>query len=195
MVIPLSVREGPTYTLVQELLDFKHDICLVGAMSGICDHLHGFRIGQVERMVFVSSPDFRADTDTEVTWEELARQPIIVPAEGSDARRVVLSEFKARGLEPVIGAEVNNIEFAKELVRQKKGIALMFYPNVKEDIVTKKLKVIKVQGCDIRLGIDVLFNGELSLSPVTEELMKLIRERFNCKIQELGTVGATHQQA
>jgi DNA-binding transcriptional LysR family regulator len=135
-------------------------------------------------MVFVSGADFRAGSDAEVTWEELAREPIIVPCEGSDARRVTFSEFRARALEPMIGAEVNNIEFAKELVRQNKGIALMFHPNVKQDISEKKLKVIRVKDCDIRLEMDVLFN-RVGLSPATEELIRLIRERFSNNIKEL----------
>ena len=189
--VQVSVREGPTLTLVEELLDFKHDICLTGTLCTSCNRLSGFRIPQVERMVFVASLDFPLAWDTEVTWEDLARQPIIVPSEGSDARKVVLSEFRKRGFEPVIGAEVDNIEFAKELVRQKKGVAFMFHPNVKEDIAAKKLRIIKVSGCDIRLGMDILVNPEISLSPLAEEFMKLIKARFNCEIRELtaGNVG------
>lgn len=190
-VVQVSVHEGPSLTLLEELLDFKHDICITGILNRACDCLSGFRIPQVERMVFVASPEFLLPAQTEVTWEQLASKPIIVPSEGSSAREAVLSEFRKRGLEPVIGAEVGNIECAKEFVRQRKGIAFMFHPNVKEDITAKKLRIIKVKGCDIRLGIDVLVRRELSLSPLAEEFVELIKARFfNCEVQDLTTLTA-----
>jgi DNA-binding transcriptional LysR family regulator len=191
--VQVSVYEGPSRLLLEELLDFKHDICFTGILSSFDNQLSGFRIPQVEKMVFVASPEFPLSTYIDVTWEELAHQPIIVPLEGSYSREVALSHFRGRGFEPVIGAELANIECLKELVRQKKGIALMFYPNVKRDIAAKKLRIIKVKGCDIRLGIDVRARRELILSPLMEAFVKLIKARFNSEIQELPTIAASNQ--
>jgi len=69
----------------------------------------------------------------------------------------------------------------------------MFYPNVKKDIAAKKLRIIKVKGCDIRLGIDVRVRRELILSPLIEAFVKLIKARFNCEIQELPTITVSNQ--
>jgi DNA-binding transcriptional LysR family regulator len=175
----ICIHEGPSLTLLDELLDFKHDICFIGILNRVYDNLCFFRFPEVERMIFVVGPESPLDTHTDATWEELVNQPFIVPLEGSNAREVVLSEFRSRGFEPVIAAEVANIEFAKELVRQNKGVALMFYPNVKEDIAAKKLRIVKMGGVNIQLGIDIAVRRELTLSPWIEEFLELVKARFN----------------
>jgi len=182
-LVRTPVREGVSVDLIAELLIFRHDICLVGqAFVGSSTYptgrLTGYRIPEVERMVFVASPDYPLPQNTESTWENLAREPLIIQSEGSNARLVVLDHFAKRGLSPLIGTEVNNVEAAKELARQKKGIALMFWPNVREDVDIGRLKVIPVEGGDIRLGIDILLNREVALSPLAHDFIGLAKDHF-----------------
>jgi DNA-binding transcriptional LysR family regulator len=82
-------------------------------------------------------------------------------------------------LKPQIGAEVDNIEFAKTLAKQKKGIALMFLPNIREELANGTLTIIPVEGGDIRLGIDVLTNREAASSAMTEALFNIVKEHFS----------------
>lgn len=181
--IQVSVREGVSQDLVDELLKFRHDVCCVGqafvdSASYPTGNLSGYRVTKVERMVFVASPDYPLPTDVEAKWDDLAREPLIIQSEGSNARLVVLGHFKKRDLSPIIGTEVDNVEAAKELARQKKGIALMFLPNVREDIAAGRLKVIPVEGGDIRLGIDILENREIALSPPARDFIGLLKDHF-----------------
>jgi DNA-binding transcriptional LysR family regulator len=78
----------------------------------------------------------------------------------------------------LIGAEVDNVECAKELARQKKGVALMFLPNIKEEVAFRKLKIIPVKDGEIRLGIDIARNQEMVLSPLSNAFIGVIEKHF-----------------
>jgi LysR family transcriptional regulator, low CO2-responsive transcriptional regulator len=190
--VQISLREGTSVDLVSELLKFRHDICFVGQVvkpsSYPTGRVTGYRIPEVEKMVFVVGPEYSLATNIESKWEDLAREPLIIQSEGSSARLVALSHFQKRGLNPIIGTEVDNIEAAKGLARQNKGIALMFWPNVRDDVNAGKLRVIPVSGGDIRLGIDTLLNSEIASSPPARDFIGLVKAFFG-EIQPLGVEG------
>ena len=184
--IRLSIREGRSLLLAEELLDFRFDICLVGLLPFHNERLHVYRIPRNEQTVFVASPEYPLPVDKPMKWGQLVSYPLIIPSEGSAARILVLHHFKKRGLKPLIGAEVDNIEFAKELARQKKGLAIMFEPNVREEVARGALQIIQVQDCDMKIGgIDVLINREALLSPAAENFLAVIKEHFSDNLYEM----------
>lgn len=182
-LVRTPVREGTSTDIVGDLLQFRTDICCVG-QAGVgwstypTGRVTGYRVPEVEKMVFVASPDYPLSTDAESKWEDLAREPLILPTEGSTSRLVVLEHFRRRGLSPIIGTEVDNIAYTIEFALQKKGIALMFWPNVREEVAAGRLKVIPVAGGDIKLGIDILINREIALSPLARDFITLLKDHF-----------------
>ena len=176
--VKVAVREGPSLKLIEDLLDFKLDICIVGTLREINKRLQVLRIPQVEQMVFVANPDYPLVKKSEVKWEDLVDYPLILQSEGSIARERILEHFRSRNLNPLIGAEVDNVECAKELARQKKGVALMFLPNIKEELALRKLKIIHVTDGEIRIGIDIARNQEMALSPLANAFLSVIKKHF-----------------
>lgn len=176
--VKVAVREGPSLKLIEDLLDFKLDICLVGTLREINKRLQVLRIPQVEQMVLVANPSYPLVKKSEVKWQDLVNYPLIIQSEGSIARETILEHFRNRNLNPLIGAEVDNVECAKELARQKKGVALMFLPNIKEEVALKKLKIIPVKDGEIRLGIDIARNQEMALSPLSNAFLSVIEKHF-----------------
>jgi len=183
--VQVTMRQATSSILVEELTNFRHDICLVGSMPRIDENLRVLRVPGVEQMVFVASPDHPLASGIMVTWEDLTCYPLIIQHEGSCAREIVRLHFKSRRLKPLVGAEIDNIECAKGLARQKKGIALMFLPNVREEVAQGLLKIIPVVDGVIKLGIDILTNRKISLSPLVEAFLNIIREHFNIEILDL----------
>ena len=177
--VRVSVREGPSLTLIEGLLDFKFDICLVGTLQTINKKLQVMRMPQIERMVLVASPDYPLVRKPEVKWEDLVDYPLIIQSEGSTAREVILEHFASRNLTPMIGAEVDNVECAKQLARQKKGVALMFLPYIREDVALGKLTIIPVVDGEIKLGIDIVTNQEMPVSPILKAFMGLVEKHFS----------------
>ena len=182
--VMVSVREGPTLTLIDDLLDFKADICLVGTLRTVDKKLHVTRIPRIEGMVLVANPDYPLVRKPEVKWEDLANYPLIVQSEGSTAREMILEHFASRNLTPMIGAEVDNVECAKQLARQKKGVALVFLPYVKEEVALGKLAIIHVMDGEIQLGIDIATNREMPVSPMLKAFIGLIEKHFSFPLLE-----------
>ena len=177
--VRVSVREGPSLMLVEDLLDYKFDICLVGTLKAINKKLHVTSIPRLEGMVLVASPDYPLVRKPEVKWEDLVDYPLIIQSEGSTAREVILEHFASRNLTPMIGAEVDNVECAKQLARQKKGVALMFLPYIREDVALGKLTIIPVVDGEIKLGIDIVTNQEMPVSPILKAFMGLVEKHFS----------------
>jgi DNA-binding transcriptional LysR family regulator len=137
-------------------------------------------------MVFVASPQYPLPTDIPIKWSQLISHPLIIPSEGSASRAMVLHQFKKRNLTPKIGAEVNNIELAKELTRQNKGVAIMFAPNIRQEIALEELKIIQLEDGGIKMGvIDILINREERLSPSVESFLMMLKEHFNTTLCEI----------
>ncbi len=184
--IRVSIREGSSQPLVDELLDFKHDLCIVGMLSYGHERLRLFRIPTEEQLVFVASPEYPLPSDKPVKWTQLKNHPLIVHSEGSASRAIVLHQFKKRGLNPLIGTEVSNIGLAKELALQKKGLAFMFEPNVRGEVASGRLRQIQLEDGEIRMGaIDVLTNQMERFSPAVESFLMLIKEHFKGKFNEI----------
>jgi DNA-binding transcriptional LysR family regulator len=177
--VTVSVREGPSLSLVEGLLDYKYDVCLVGTLQAVDRNLRVIHFPVVEKMVFVANPEYIPNDKCELTWDELATYPLILQPEGSTARAILLKHFADRHLVPMIGAEVDNIECAKVLARQKKGLALMFLPNVHEEVTQGRLAIVPIADGGISLGIDIVLNEEVATSPIMEGFLGVIRERLD----------------
>jgi len=177
--VRVSVREGPSLTLIEDLLDFKFDLCIVGTLPSIDKRLQAIRIPEVERMVLVASPDYPLVRKTNVKWEDLVSYPLILQSEGSTGRVIILQHFARRNLKPLIGAEVDNIQCAKDLARQKKGVALMFLPHVRQEVAQGRLTIIPVTDGEIKSGIDIVRNREMAMSPVLKAFLDVVEGHFN----------------
>ena len=184
--IKVSIREGSSKSLVEELLNYQHDVCFTGVLSPYSKKLRSFRIESDEQMVFVSNPKNPLYGDAPAKWEQLATYPLIIQSEGSAGREIVRHEFIKRGLKPTIGTEVSNIELAKELARQDKGVALLFEPNVRREVDRGDLKIIRVEDGEIRMGgFYVVINREVQISQALKFCLTTTKEYFNNKCHEL----------
>lgn len=181
--VRISIQEGSSLWLLKELLDFKNDICIIGWQSRYNDKVRRLRIALEEQLVFVASPDYDVPLNRPLSWPELISHPLIIPSEGSSAREVILHQLKKRGLAPTIGAEVSNTELAKQLARQRKGLALMFEPIAHQEIVSNELRVVQLEEGDIRVGgVDVLVRRKEPPSPAVDSFLMLIRKQFKDRI-------------
>jgi len=181
--VHVTIREGPSVILGEELIEFKHDVCFIGSFDKF-ERQRVLRIPEVEQMVFVASPQHPLTKATGITWEDVARWPLIMPREGSKTREVLSHNFGKRGLKPSIGTEVDNPECVKGLARENKGVAFMILGNVREDVALGRLKIVPLVDGPIKLDLDVLMNRELSMSPVAEAFLKVVREHFQQRLAD-----------
>lgn len=184
--IRIFIQEGPSHTLVEELLDFKLDICFSGVLFPYNEKLRLYRMTVEEQIFLVAAPEYPLPCDKPVKWAQLSAHPLVIQSEGSAARTILFNNFKKRGFQPVIGAEVSNLELAKQLALQKKGVAVMFETNIREEIANGRLKIIRVEDDEIKMGaIDVLVNKEDRPSPAVEYFLKAAKKYFKGNLTEM----------
>jgi len=184
--VRVSIRDGPSTPLLEELLAFRLDICLIGVLFPYSERVRRFHIPREEQVVFVVAPDYPLPSDKPVKWTQLASHPLIIQSEGSASRALLLNHFKKRGLKPLIGAEVNNMELAKQLARQKKGLAFIFETNIREEVASGKLRAVRIEDGEMKMGgIDLLVNKEERLSPAVESFLMIVKKHFSDNFREM----------
>jgi DNA-binding transcriptional LysR family regulator len=148
--------------------------------------IHCLRIPHEEPLVFVTSPEYDIPFDTPLSWTELQSYPLIIQSEGSASREIIVHQFHERGLKPNIGAEVDNMAFAKELAHQKKGLAIMFEPNVLQEIANNELKIVHLKDGPIKVGaVDIIMRQKENPLPPVDSLLSLIKKHFKEKIEPI----------
>jgi hypothetical protein len=66
-------------------------------------------------------------------------------------------------------------------------VALVFLPYVREEVALGKLAIIPVVDGEIRLGIDIVTNQEMPVSPMLRVFLGLIEKHFNYPLSENGS--------
>lgn len=178
--IKVTVKEGRSLQLIEELIDFQHDFCIVGTFENINSQLRALHILETEKMVLVTAPHDPVSEMKEVMWKDLEKYPLILHCEGSMARRLILEEFRKRDIKPSISAEIDSIEGMKQLIEKGKGVGLMFPPNVKDEVAFGKMKIVPICDGDLKAGIDLVVVRDTELSPPAKAFLGLIEEKFSC---------------
>lgn len=176
--ILLNVKEGGSIQIIDELLDFQHDLCIVPSLTRMSDELRVIRIQQAEKMILVTSPVGPLATKERITWKDLQECPFILHREGSILRQLILDQFREKNIDVHIAANIDSIPFMKSLVEKGKGLALMLPASVKEEVAAKRLKVLPITDGDFWLGIDIVMQKEMSSLPVCKAFLRLLETHF-----------------
>ena len=180
----VTLREGTSLRLVEELLDFKHDLCLVASSGQPRKNLKVFHARQTEKMVLVASPESPIAQKNEVGWKDLEHYPLILHGEGSVARKRMLEQLEKRGLRPRIATEIDNISGMKRLIQQDKGVGLMYLPNVKDEVADDTLAILPFDCGEVQLGIDVVMRREAEIVAPCAAFLGLVEEHFGEDMEE-----------
>jgi DNA-binding transcriptional LysR family regulator len=178
----LSVKEGGSVQIVEELLDFQHDLCIVVSLFKVSGDVQVFRIPEIEEMVVVTSPDGPLSTKKHLTWSDLRAFPLILHRQGSIVRQLILDRFRERNIEVCQAANIDSIDYMKRLVQEGQGVALMLPSSVKEEVAAKRLKILPIAEGDFKLGIDVVIQKGMRLSPACKAFLGVLEAHFDCEI-------------
>lgn len=175
--VTITIKEGSSLNLLEELRECKHALCLVADSGDLGKDLKVQHLNAVAKLALVASPDNPLSAMAQVSWEDLAPYPLIVRCEGFVVRNIVLEELRKRGISPTIGAEVDNVEAMNRLIRQDKGVALMFLPNITQEIADRELVVLPLDSGEVSVGIDVVMGNDTDIPSVCRAFVALMAER------------------
>lgn len=183
--ILLTIKEGASLQLVEELLDFEHDLCAVIPLFNVSEELQVFHIPEIEKMVLVTSPDNKLASKKRLAWEDLQGAPFLLHREGSIVRQLILDHFKRRNIEISPVANIDSINCMKRLVQEGQGVALMLHSSVRDEVAARRIKILPVIGGDFKMGTDIVFRRGMILSPACKAFLGLLETRFDQRIISL----------
>lgn len=173
-LVSVTIKEGSSLNLLEELRECKHTLCLVADSGAVGKDLNVQHLNRVAKLALVASPDNPLCALAQVSWEDLAPYPLILRCEGSVVRNIVLEELRKRGISPTIGAEVDNVEAMNTLIRQDKGVALMFLPSITQEIADRELVVLPLDSGEVSVGIDVVTRNDADIPSVCRAFVALM---------------------
>ena len=173
----VKIKEGPSYRIVEETSDLQHDLAVVARLNyGNCK-LETIEASEGEKMLFIASPNDPLSRKDKLELADLNGHPLILPAENSATREVLLQKLEEQQIKPVVIAEVDNPECAKSLVSMGKGVALVLEASVEEELPMRKLIVLPFKE-DIRIGVDILVHRDNPLRSMGNKFVSLVRETY-----------------
>ncbi len=173
----VKIKEGPSYQIVEETSDMQHDLAVVARLNYGNHRLETMEVSDGERMIFIASPNDPLSQKDELELADLNGHPLILPAEKSATREVLLQKLKEQKVEPIIIAEVDNPERVKSLVGMGKGVALVLEASVEDELPGGKLIVLPFKE-DIRIGVDILVHRDNPLHSMGNRFVSLVRETY-----------------
>jgi DNA-binding transcriptional LysR family regulator len=175
--IKVRIREGPTYKIVEETSNMLHDLAVVANLDYGISELETIAVSRGHKMVFVASPADPLSLEDELELTALNGHPLVLPAEKSASRALLLSRLEEQKIEPVIIAEMDNIEAAKSLVIMGQGVALLLEDNIIDELRDGKLKALSFKE-DIRMGVDILVHKDNPLRSIGTKFVSLLSQAY-----------------
>jgi len=128
-------------------------------------------------MIFIASPSDPLSREDELELTDLNGYPLILPAEKSATREVLLAKLEEQQVKPLVIAEVDNPEGVKSLVSIGKGVALVLETSVEGELPGGKLRALPFKE-DIRIGVDILVHKDNPLRSMGNRFVSLVREAY-----------------
>ncbi|OPY79370.1 MAG: HTH-type transcriptional regulator GltC [Syntrophorhabdus sp. PtaU1.Bin153] len=172
----VRLREGLSMRMVGELLDDKHDLCVVAWQGTFHDKLSVLQLIRAREITVVASPKHPLARRLSLQWRDIGKYPLILHQEGSMARKVVLDELSLRNIDPLIVGEINSTQCMKRLIIEGKGVAPMFLPNVRNELNLNKLVKLPLTEDTRRLAVAIVCRRGAYLSPPSKKFLSLAKK-------------------
>lgn len=173
--LTVALQTGITSQIVTDVLAHRLDI---GIIEGELDDMPRTQLGHlvldtVEQMVVVGfkHPFWEAK---KINLTDLHGQPFIVRQQGSQSRIWLEKMLKQHGIEPMIGAEFDNLESIKRAVAFGSCLAVLPFYVVRDEVAQNLLRPIPVEGRPLVRDLKLIWNRQTRLSPVTRAFLQAL---------------------
>jgi DNA-binding transcriptional LysR family regulator len=178
-LVKIHLDEGRSVELVQGVVHRRYEIAILGRVS-YPESVDAFTFSRDEVLPIVSPGSRLAQKET-VSFQELAKEPVVVSDSGSGVRDAIERAFEKRGLKPMATIEAANPEFIKCLVKQGRGYSFLASLAVRDDVRKGELVTIPLTEGTFHLDIDVIRLRNRILSPAASSLLEFLKENRNTR--------------
>lgn len=180
--VQLALTISDTKAILDRVEQGELDIGFVGARDqGRKLLYHSF----LDDLIVMVAPRTYPDS---ITAEEMKRYPLIVREAGSGTRQSFDAAVRKKGFDAAdfnVAAELGDTQAVKEAVKQGMGLAYLSQRAISEELTSKALKVLAVEGVPaIKRSFFMVVKKGRSQTPQVEALLKTIQEwRKNEKVR------------
>ena len=170
MIIELD--EGSSLEMTTSLLDFSNSLAIVGQVTK--DPNVVFIPLLMEEIVLIAAPDHHLLKQSPIQCEDLKSEPMIIKEAGSATRKLVDEFFFREKIRPKIVAQTGNIEFIKQMVREKKAISFVVRGAVEQELSSGHLMCIALKSQKLLFEVCVAYLRDYELPHVTENFLEFV---------------------
>jgi len=161
-----------TEWLYEKILENVIDLALVGGPTE--DRRFGVEAVCLDRLALIASPSHRFAKGRKVSLHDLGNEPFIVPAQGSRTRQLVERGLKEAGIAPNVVMQLMGTEAVKRAVAANLGIAFVSQYAVEREGLPAELKVISVDGFELKRDMELIYRKQKYFSPVAERFREFV---------------------
>jgi DNA-binding transcriptional LysR family regulator len=170
--IKIHLDEGSSQDMTLSLVSFQNEIALIAKAKDHPDVY--FSPFSMEELILIAAPTHPLAGKNAVSFDQIAREPIIMKEAGSGTLRLVNQLFASHGYAPDILMETSNTEFIKQLVQRGDGISFLVKQSVAMELEEGKLAVIVFEGSRIFLDVSVAYLKNQHLSPPAQAFLDIL---------------------
>jgi len=177
--LTIVLQTGVTSQIVTDVVGQRLDI---GFIEGELDDHHSAKLSSlvledVEQQVVVGfkHPYWECDT---LAIENLRNQSMIVREANSQSRIWLEQTLHEHKIDPVIGAEFDNLESIKRAVALGRCLAVLPPYVVQTEVDQHLLHMIPIQGKPFTRSLKLIWNSAMPFAPITYAFLAELSQRF-----------------
>lgn len=173
--LTVAVQTGVTSQVVADVLDRRLD---AGFIEGELEtyrqpRLAALALAEIEQFVVVGFKHPWWERER-VAIEELDGQSFTMRPAGSQTRAWLEQELRARAIQPVIGAEFDNLESLKRAVASGPCLTILPRYAVQQELDHGLLRVVAVEGRPLRRTLKLIWSRDSRFSPIMTAFLEML---------------------
>ncbi len=160
-------------SLLDRVADNEDDLYVMGHVP---DGLDVEEFPFLENVIaVVASPDHPLASKRKISLKQITEERFLVRERGSGNRKVVEEFFEGQGLRITPYMELGSAEAIKQGVMAGLGISALSLHNLRLEIATGQIKVLKVEGFPLRRRWNVVHRKGKNLSPAAQIFIEFLQ--------------------
>jgi LysR family transcriptional regulator, transcriptional activator of the cysJI operon len=141
----LMIKSGNAFEIVQDVINSTLDLAIVPKFDYGSEKISHVQVSNPEKIVCFTAPHQSMPREP-LEWKDLVKYPVVSGPETSVFRRLIFDKFREHGLEePVLAAEVGNVEWCKTLVENGKGLSFTLEKDIINQVNGGRFKLLPLK--------------------------------------------------
>lgn len=178
--LTVALQTGVTSQIVSDILGQRLEL---GFIEGELDDYPQTRLAvlmleEIEQQVVVGGKHPFSSLD-KVRLQDLRQQPLVVRQVNSQSRIWLERVLHQHGIEPLIGAEFDNLESMKRAVQVGMSLAVLPPYVVQTEVEQGLLHMLPIEGKPFTRSLKLIWDSDSYFSPITRAFLSVLSQRYS----------------